>query len=134
ITTDLIRCAAAAISVTAVITAGAGIHGCHQLKGCRKGDLSFGSGDSYFATLQRFTQYFQHLTLTLRQLIQKKHAAMRQRNFSRAGIGAAAQERKCTQGVAAWSYRAAAVWVWPWTRCHGVVGVNDEHPRLVASV
>jgi hypothetical protein len=61
----------------------AGIHRGNQLEACRKIGLTGSARDGDLAGLQRFTQHFQHLALEFGQLVQKKHAAMGERNLAR---------------------------------------------------
>src|SRR5690554_6304761 len=69
IAVNLFSGAATATVVAAVVTAGAGIHGGQQLKASRVASLRSSAGNSNLTTFQRLAQYFQYLTLKLRQLI-----------------------------------------------------------------
>ncbi len=76
-----------------IVTRRAWVHGGNQLKARRIGYLRAGAGNGYFAGLDRLPQRIQHAPVKFRQLIQKQHAVMRQRNLSRPGQRPTADKR-----------------------------------------
>ena len=72
----------AATARLAEMTAGARVHCGDQLEACGKAGAMAGAGDMDVAAFQRLAQGFEHATVELRQLVEKKHAVMRERDFA----------------------------------------------------
>src|SRR6266404_9788029 len=53
----------------------------------------------YRSIFERLTHHFEHVALKLRQFVEKKHAVMRERNFSGARHGAAADQSGIADGM-----------------------------------
>jgi len=85
------RAATAAVGI-AEISARTGVHGRDQLKARRKIRLARGARNGDRARFQRFAQHLEHAPVELRQLIQKQHAVVRERNLARHRIAAAAHQ------------------------------------------
>ena len=93
ITGDAIGRAVTTPRYVALITTRTGVHGRNELKRCRELGLAGRARDHDMPGLQRLAQHFQHLVIKLGQLVEKQHAAMRQRDLARLGGGAAAHQR-----------------------------------------
>src|SRR5690625_4554081 len=81
------------------MTTGAGVHRRYQLETCRKTALVIGPGNIYFFGFHWLSQHFKHMAAVFRQLIEKQHTVMRQRNFPGAWPGASANQGNGTGGV-----------------------------------
>jgi len=81
---DLVGCAAAGARGVAQEAAGAGIHGGDELKACWKFALQRRARDADVPAFQRLAQGLQRGAGKLRQLVQKQHAVVRQRDLTRA--------------------------------------------------
>ena len=66
------------------VSAGAGIHRCHQLKSRREFAAALESREIDHAALQRLAQRLQSVAREFRQLVEKQHAEMRQARVRRA--------------------------------------------------
>jgi len=62
----------------------AGVHRCQELEPGGKQGLASGARDRHATGLERFTQGFQDVAVELRQLVQKQHPVVCQRDFARA--------------------------------------------------
>lgn len=83
ITQDHVGWTAAGQRLVAEIAAWAWIHGGNQLETRWEIGLARGARDGDFARLHWFAQHFQYAPVKLGQLVEKEHAAMGQRNFTR---------------------------------------------------
>jgi hypothetical protein len=81
------------------MSAAAWIHCRHQHEARRIGDPVVGARDRDFAGLQRLAQRIQHLRLELRQLVEKQHAVVGERYFTRPRVQPAADERRHAGGM-----------------------------------
>ena len=84
------------------------VHCRHQLEVGREGERALRTRDSDNFVFQRLAQHLQHALAELRQLIQKKHAAMRKRDLARARPIAAAHQPGVRDGVMGRTKRAQA--------------------------
>lgn len=75
---NLFAAAPAAAGGVAQVTAGAGVHGRHQLEARREAHPVLGPGHHDLAGLQRFAQHLQHSPFELGQFVEKQHAMVRQ--------------------------------------------------------
>src|SRR5271156_6208707 len=89
-------------------SAGTGIHGGGQHEARRKihGERCARDGD--VAVFQRLAHHFQHVALKFRQLVEKHHSVVAERNFSGARDGAAADEACIADGVVRRAVRTRA--------------------------
>ena len=88
--------------------AAAGIYRRDQHEARRIRDAMIGARDRDFAGLERLAQRIQNLRREFRQLIEKQHAVMRERDFARPRAQAAADERGHAGGMMRRAERAAA--------------------------
>ena len=70
------------------MAAGAGIHGADQLEAGGEIHLSGGPADGDVAGLQRLAQGVEHLALELRQLVEKQHSVVGQRDLAGSRVAA----------------------------------------------
>ena len=83
-----------AIARIAGVAAAARVHRRDQHEARRIGDAVVGARDRDLAGFERLAQRVEHLRLEFRQLVEKQHAVMRERNFARLGAQAAADQRR----------------------------------------
>jgi hypothetical protein len=75
---NLARCADAWVAFIAQISAGTGIHGCHEHEVSRIGQRDRCPGDGHIAVFQRLSENLKDMFLELRQFIEKEDAPMSQ--------------------------------------------------------
>ena len=92
VTFDLAGRAAAIPLWIAVVTTGTGVHGSDQHEDRGKSHRSRGTGDRYFAILERLTQYLEGGAMEFRQLIQKKDAVVSQTYLAGGDVGSPPQQ------------------------------------------
>ena len=104
---DLVRRVAAGLGRVTEIAAGTGVHRCDQLEAGGEIGLPRRTRNRDAAGLQRLAQHFQHLPRKLRQFVEEQHAVVRQRDFARPRVAAAAHQRhrrggvvRCAEGTA----------------------------------
>jgi len=76
------------------MAAAARVHRCDQLKSRRISSVPLGAGDGHAAGLERLPQRLEGSAVELRQLVEKQHALMGQRNLARPGARSAADESR----------------------------------------
>lgn len=84
----LIRGAAAAVGIAAMVATGARIHRGDQLEASRKAGLVARARNPHLATFEWLTQYFQYFPWKFGQFIEEEYSRMRERNLPRLGIAA----------------------------------------------
>ena len=88
------------------VAAGAGIHGRRQHEARREAERHGGARDGDRAVFERLAHHLEHVARKLRQLVQKEHAVVRQRNFAGARNDAAADQPGVGDGVVRRAERA----------------------------
>jgi len=104
----LICGAHARLAGVAVIATWAGIHTRHQHKRCGIVGGVFRAADGDLAVFKRLTHHLKHCAVKFGKFVEKKHPIVRQTDFARRGVSAAAYQCHRTDGV---------VWRAIWTRC-----------------
>src|SRR5574344_1415834 len=89
-----------------VIATRARIHGSHQHEAGRITNRHFRTGNGDGTVFQRLAENLQHLPTEFRQLIEKQHSIVRQRNLARLGVGASANQRHIRNGMVRRTERA----------------------------
>ena len=93
------RRAAATVLGIALVTAGTGIHRCHQHERRRIGQALRCATDADLAILERLPQHLQDILLELGQFIEEQHPVVSQRHLARPGMSAAADQAGIGDGV-----------------------------------
>ena len=93
VTLDLRGRAAAFVFRIAEIAARAGVHRGHQHEAAGQGNLAGAARDGDLAVLQWLAHHLEGRAFELRQLVEKEHAVVRERDFAGAGDRAAAEQR-----------------------------------------
>ena len=91
--------AAAGIAGVVGVAAAAGIHRRHQHEARRVSDPMIGARDRDLAGLQRLPQRVERLRREFRQFVEKQHAVMGKRDFSRPRMDAAADQSRHAGGM-----------------------------------
>jgi hypothetical protein len=94
-----IGAAPAGIAGIVGVAAAAGIHRRHQHEACRIRGAMVGAHDRDLAGFQRLAQRIEHLRLKFRQLVEEKHAVVRERDFARPRMQAAADQGRHAGGM-----------------------------------
>src|SRR5687767_4728164 len=85
--------AAAAPAAIAAVTARTGVHRGDELEARREKGLARGARDRHASGLERLAQRFEHVAVKLRQLVEKEHPVVRERDLARPRQVAATDER-----------------------------------------
>ncbi len=75
------------------------IHRARQHEPRRESERHGSSGNTHRAVFQRRTHHFQHIAWELGQLIQKEHAVMGERDFTRTGYSASTDQSRVRDSV-----------------------------------
>ena len=97
--TAYVRSATAGEAGIAGAAAAAGIHRRHQHEARRIGDAVIGSRNRDFSGLQRLPQRIEHRALEFGELVEKQHAAMRERHFARPRAQSATDQGRHRRGM-----------------------------------
>jgi hypothetical protein len=89
--------------------AAARVHRGDQLYARRIGDVGCGARHLHLAGFQRLSQRIEHAALEFGQFIEEQHAQMREGDFARPGLGAAADQRRHRGAVVRAAERTGAL-------------------------